>query len=111
MAVGKKKKPINRRNTKETMYSEEQIERIKQRVNLAELAASYGYVIDGKTGYSRTSLRMGNHGRKIIVATDRKDGHGVFFYVDGSGGGSAIDFVMREEGSISGRLALSWNTG
>jgi hypothetical protein len=81
------------------MYSKDQIERIKQRVNLAELAASYGYAIDGKTGYSRTSLRMKHHGKKIIVATDRKDGHGVFFYVGSdSGGGSAIDFVMLEEG-------------
>jgi hypothetical protein len=79
------------------MYSEDQIERIKQRVKLAELAASYSYAIDGKTGYSRTSLRMKHHGKKIIVATNRKDGHGVFFYVDGSGGGSAIDFVMLEE--------------
>jgi hypothetical protein len=79
------------------MYTEEQIERLKRDTNLADLASSYGYKIDGRNGKSRTSLRMRHFGTKIIVATDKDDGHGIFFYVDGSGGGSVIDFVMKED--------------
>src|SRR5712692_6055571 len=78
------------------MFSKEEIERIKRETGLPELAASYGYALDEKAS-CRTSLVMRHHGSKIIVATG-EDGHGIFFDVHGSAGGSVIDFVMWQEG-------------
>src|SRR6266566_1897468 len=93
----RKKSPFfDRRLQGKKMYSKEQTKRIKRDTNLAELAASYGYAIDGRT--CRTSIRMKHHSKIIIVATDKEDDHGIFFDVHGSPSGSVIDFVMWQEG-------------
>lgn len=81
------------------MYSndDDELERFKQKVNIAELARTFGYTLDERS--QRTSYRMKNasNGSKIIVATGQ-DGHGIFFDTQGSASGSVLDFVMWQKG-------------
>lgn len=74
---------------------DDELERFKREIDLAELASFYGYRLHGRP--SRTSLKMKNEGSTIIVAVDDKDGHGVFFEVLGEAGGSVIDFVKWQK--------------
>jgi DNA primase len=75
---------------------DDELEQFKQKINMVELADSYGYEIDRKAR-GRASVAMKNHGSKIIVAT-AEDGHGIFFDVRGNASGSVIDFVMWQDG-------------
>lgn len=75
-------------------------------LNLGELAASYGYVLDHRES-SRSSLVMRHpDGDKIIVATG-EDGHAVFFSLRTDASGSVIDFVMHRERCTLGRARVS----
>src|ERR1700726_3066512 len=87
-----------------------ELENFKRAVDLAELASSYGYQLDGRP--SRTSLKMRNAGSIIIIATG-EDGQGIFFDVQGNASGSVIDFVMWQKGCSLGyaRKALREYTG
>jgi 5S rRNA maturation endonuclease (ribonuclease M5) len=76
----------------------DELEHFKQRINLVEYAESKGYEIDRQES-SRASVVMRNGEDKIIVATDAKDGHSVYFSVrNESDNGSIIDFVQRRQG-------------
>ncbi len=77
------------------MHDDDELERFKRTVDLAELASSYGYQLDGRQ--CRTSLRMKNAGSIIIIATS-EDRHGIFFDVQGNASGSVVDFVMWQKG-------------
>ncbi len=81
------------------MYAndDEELERFKQQINIAEVARTFGYRLDERS--QRTSYRMKNPntGSKIIVAT-AEDGHGIFFDTQGSAGGSVIDLVKWQMG-------------
>jgi hypothetical protein len=74
-----------------------ELQDFKKRVDLVQLAQSYGYSVIRKES-CRTSVVMKNEANasKIIVAT-AQDGHGIFFEVHGDANGSAIDFVMYRE--------------
>ena len=79
------------------MNDDEELEQFKRSINIAELAASYGFKVEGRPYPSGYTMR--NAGSKIVVATDAKDGHGIFFEVHGNtDGGSVVDFVMWQRG-------------
>ncbi len=77
---------------------DEELEDFKSLVNLAEYAASVGYLMDRKAS-SRNSVAMRRgEGEKIIIARDH-DGHWIYFCVLGNAGsGSILDFVMYNKG-------------
>ena len=83
------------------MGKDPELERFK-RLNLGELAASYGYQLDRRES-SRASLVMRHaDGDKIIIATG-EDGHAVFFSVKtANASGSVLDFVMHRQGGNLG---------
>ena len=74
-----------------------ELEHFKRRVDLVELARTYGYSVVRKES-CRTCVVMKDEAgaSKIVIATG-KDGHGIFFDVHGDANGSAIDFVMYRE--------------
>jgi len=79
---------------------DEELERFKRTINLAELAASFGFEVEGKPYPSGYTMRSGSS--KIVVAT-ASDGHGIFFEVHGNAdGGSVVDFVMWQKGCSLG---------
>lgn len=76
----------------------DELEHFKQRINLVEYAEAKGYEIDRHES-SRASVVMRKAEDKIIIATDSKDGHSVYFSVrNESDNGSIIDFVQRRQG-------------
>lgn len=80
------------------MRRDDEITRFKTDINLVEYAEAQGYEID-RNESSRSSVVMRQGNDKIIVATDQKDGHGVYFSVrDDQDNGSIIDFVQRRQG-------------
>jgi hypothetical protein len=81
------------------MTPNEELEKFKSEINLAELAAAYGYELVRKES-CKTSFVMKHPAEvsKIVVATDSKDGHSIFFDVHNRASGSVIDFVMYQEG-------------
>ncbi|MGH2478375.1 MAG: toprim domain-containing protein, partial [Ktedonobacteraceae bacterium] len=76
----------------------EELEKFKSEINLAELAAAYGYELVRKES-CKTSFVMKHPAEvsKIVVATDSKDGHSIFFDVHNRASGSVVDFVMYQE--------------
>lgn len=74
-----------------------ELENFKKRVDLVQLASSYGYSVVRKES-CKTCVVMKNEANasKIVVAT-AQDGHGIFFEVHGDASGSGIDFVMYRE--------------
>lgn len=80
------------------------LERFKREINLAEIAESFGYELN-KTVSSRACFVMRCGGDKVIVSTDMKDGHGIYFSVsDKSGCGSVIDFAQKRIGGNLGQI-------
>src|SRR5215469_18893242 len=81
-----------------------ELERIKREVSLQDLVLEYGYTLDRKSS-CRTSYAFRNdaQGSKIVVATDKTDGHTVFFDVFHQTSGSVLDFVMHAEHCNLGR--------
>lgn len=75
----------------------EELQNFKKRIDLVQLATSYGYSVVRKES-CRTSVVMKNEANasKIVVAT-AQDGHGIFFEVHGDAKGSVVDFVMYRE--------------
>ena len=85
------------------MGREDELERFKTGINLAEYAERQGYQVDRKDS-SRASTVMRQGEDKIVVATDQ-DGHGIYFSVrDGTDHGSIIDFVQRRQGLNLGQV-------
>ena len=85
------------------MGREDELERFKTGINLAEYAERQGYQIDRKDS-SRASTVMRQGEDKIVVATSQ-DGHGIYFSVrDGTDHGSIIDFVQRRQGLNLGQV-------
>ena len=81
----------------------DELERFKK-INLVEYAEAKGYEIDRHES-SRASVVMRKAEDKIIIATDAKDGHSVYFSVrNDSDNGSIIDFVQRREGLNLGQV-------
>jgi len=79
------------------MKRQDELERFKSEINLAEYAEAQGYEIDRRES-SRASTVMRRGDDKIIVATDA-DGHGIYFSVrDDADHGSIIDFVQKRQG-------------
>jgi len=76
----------------------DELEKFKTGINLAEYAAAQGYQID-RSESSRNSavMRRDSDNDKIIIATDT-DGHGVYFSVrNDADNGSIIDFVQSRQ--------------
>ncbi|WP_052888127.1 toprim domain-containing protein [Thermogemmatispora carboxidivorans] len=88
------------------MRDADELEDFKRRVNLVELAHSYGYVVSRKES-CRTSmvLRHATEHSKLVVATGQ-DGHGIFFEVHSDASGSVIDFVMYRENCSLGQARV-----
>jgi len=80
---------------------DDELERMKQ-INIAEIAADYGYELD-KRGSGIASLLMRNDAQasKIVVATDARDGHSIFFEVNGEASGSGLDFLQWKEPGLN----------
>ncbi|MGH2478353.1 MAG: toprim domain-containing protein [Ktedonobacteraceae bacterium] len=76
-----------------------ELETMKREINIADVAADYGYSLD-KRGSCRASLLMRNEAQasKIVIATSATDGHSIFFEVHGAAAGSVLDFVMWQSG-------------
>lgn len=73
----------------------QEIERFKREINLVEFAQSLGYELIKKES-SKSSAVMRSGGDKIIVATNKADGHGIYFSVgDDDDHGSLIDFAQK----------------
>jgi hypothetical protein len=82
---------------------DDELERFKSQISLAEYAQAQGYEIDHRES-GRASLVMRNGDDKIIVATDA-DGHGIYFSVrDDADNGSVIDFVQMRQGLNLGQV-------
>jgi 5S rRNA maturation endonuclease (ribonuclease M5) len=82
----------------------DELEHFKQRINLVEYAEAKGYEIDRHES-SRASVVMRKAEDKIIIATDSKDGHSVYFSVrNESDNGGIIDFVQRRQGLNLGQV-------
>ena len=82
----------------------DELETFKRSINLTEYAASQGYELDRKAS-SRTSHVMRQGDDKIIIATDQRDGHGIYFSVrDDNDNGSIIDFVQKRRGLNLGEV-------
>jgi hypothetical protein len=81
----------------------DELEQFKRDINLAEYAASQGYVLD-KSESSRNSRVMRRGDDKIIVAT-AEDGHGVYFSVrDDQDNGSIVDFIQKRQNKNLGQV-------
>lgn len=79
------------------MQRQDELERFKSQINLAEYAEAQGYEIDRRES-SRASTVMRRGDDKIIVAT-AEDGHGIYFSVrDDRDSGSIVDFVQKRQG-------------
>ena len=75
----------------------DELERFKTEINLAELAAHYGYAVDRRESSQASLVMRHGDGDKLIVAT-APDGHGVYFSTrDEADNGSIIDFVQRRQ--------------
>jgi 5S rRNA maturation endonuclease (ribonuclease M5) len=86
------------------MRADDELTKFKRDINLVEYAESLGYAADRRES-SRSSVVMRNGSDKIIIATDDKDGHGVYFSVrDDHDNGSIIDFVQRRQGLNLGQV-------
>lgn len=82
----------------------DELGRFKREINLVELAESIGYQIQKKES-SKSCIVMKSGGDKIIVATDKADGHGIYFSTgDESDSGSVIDFYQRRTGGNLGQV-------
>ena len=80
----------------------DELERFKGEINLVEFAQSLGYVVIKKES-SRACAVMKLGGDKIVVATDKADGHGIYFNVgDQADSGSIVDFAQRRLGGNLG---------
>jgi hypothetical protein len=81
----------------------DELEQFKRNINLAEYAASQGYVLD-KSESSRNSRVMRKGDDKIVVAT-AEDGHGIYFSVrDGWDNGSIVDFIQKRQNKNLGQV-------
>ena len=82
----------------------DELEAFKSRINLAEYAASCGYVLVRKES-SRSSLLLSHpNGDKVVVAMG-KDRHWTYFSVrDDADHGSIVDFVQRRQGGSLGEV-------
>jgi hypothetical protein len=89
------------------MFDDDELDGFKRKINLAELAASYGYAVVRKES-CKTSLVLVNPAAasKIVVATNSQNGHGMFFEVHGNAAGSVMDFVMYQEGCNLGKARV-----
>lgn len=86
------------------MQRQDELERFKSEISLVEYAQACGYEIDRRES-SRASVVMRRGDDKIIVATDDKDGHGIYFSVrDDRDNGTIIDFVQRRRGLNLGQV-------
>lgn len=80
----------------------DELERFKGEINLVEFAQSLGYEVIKKESSSACAV-MKCGGDKVVVATDKADGHGIYFNVgDQADSGSVIDFAQRRLGGNLG---------
>lgn len=87
------------------MNRNDELERFKGQINLAEYAAAQGYTLDrGESSQNSAVMRRESDGDKVIVATG-EDGHGIYFSVrDDADNGSIIDFVQRRQAKNLGQV-------
>lgn len=88
--------------------SNDELEFFKSQINLVEYAASEGFTLYRKHS-SANSKAMKNHatGEKIVIATSKKSGHGIYFDVHEETrrkGGTIIDFVHLRQGLTLGQV-------
>ena len=101
-AIGSSKREQNRRDRdiiKRTASAimdnkNDELERFKTDINLAEFAQSFNYVIDKKKS-SKNNVVLGNGSDKIVVSLDQ-DNHYTYFNPHDQKGGSIIDFIQNE---------------
>lgn len=86
------------------MTRADELEIFKREISLTEFAQSLGYVVVKKES-SRCCTVMKGDNDKIIVATSKSDGHGIYFSVgDQRDSGSVIDFAQRRLGGSLGHV-------
>lgn len=83
----------------------DELERFKRDINLAEYASGQGYqLVKNESSRNSFVMQRESDNDKIIVATD-KDGHGIYFSVrDDADNGTIIDFVQRRQGLNLGQV-------
>jgi hypothetical protein len=82
----------------------DELEAFKTEINLSELAASEGYVLDAKATSRNSAVMRHPKGDKIILArgTDR---HWIYFAIgDGADRGTVIDFLQNRGGGNLGEI-------
>ena len=92
----------------------EELERFKTEINLAEYAASLGYRID-RAESSRNSIVMRCGNDKVIISRSDDDGHWRYFSVrDSQDNGTIIDFIQYRDDISLGTVRVqlrSWLSG
>lgn len=79
-----------------------ELEMFKRQINLVEFAGSMGYELLQKESSRHSKVMRGPSG-KIVIATDAKDGHGIYFSVGSEqDSGTIIDFLQRRGGGKPG---------
>lgn len=81
-----------------------ELEMFKRQINLVEFAGSMGYELLQKESSRHSKVMRGPSG-KIVIATDAKDGHGIYFSVGSEqDSGTIIDFLQRRGGGNLGQI-------
>jgi hypothetical protein len=92
----------------------DELKEFKQRINLTEYAAAYGYQLDRKAS-SRNSAVMKHAGGDKLIVAKAEDGNWIYFSVhDSADNGSIIDFEQRRQGGTLGDVRKSlrnWMSG
>lgn len=93
------------------MRRPDELDHFKTSINLAEYAASSGYVLDRKSSSRNSAVMEHPGGDKIIIARGH-DGHWTFFSVrDSNDSGSIVDFMQKRESANLGqvrKILRSW---
>lgn len=81
--------------------SNDELEHFKQNINLVEFAASQGFQLFKKhSSKNSKAMKHPDTGEKIIIATAKATGHGIYFSVHDEAtdkGGTIIDFLQRRQ--------------
>lgn len=94
------------------MKREEELERFKTDINLAEYAQSQGYEIDKKKTSQNCIVLKNNEGDKILIGVDQTDGHYFYYSVrDERDSGSIIDFIQRRKNLNLGEVRKELRPG
>lgn len=84
----------------------EELDRMKRKINLSEYAASVGYLVDpGRTTKNSVSMKKGSD--RIVITKNADNNHWIYFGVGGiRDGGSIFDFIQKRDGASFGHIRI-----